>query len=89
MLRSTGGSLNWVISECDSGFLEHVVGTLSMVHSKAVFDKWGLEVEFDRSEPVSVDSAHCSQQDFLASKVGAFATCLAASRLTWGLDFLE
>ena len=89
MLRSMAGSLEWVTSQCDSGFLEHVVGTLSMVHSRGFFDRWGVEVEFDMSEPGAVDSAHCSQQDHLASKVGAFATCLAASRLTWGLDFLE
>eukprot|EP00972_Heterocapsa_arctica_P029344 4319488-Heterocapsa_arctica.AAC.1 len=68
MLRSIGGSLKWVISQCDSGFLEHVVGTLSMVHSKGFCDKWGVEVEFDMSEAGAVDLAHCSQQDYLASK---------------------
>ena len=70
MLRTIGGSLEWLTSQCDSGFLEHVGCTLSIVHSRGFFDRWGVEEEFGMSEPGAVDSAHCSQQDYVPGQQG-------------------
>ena len=86
--RSSPEIFVWALGQCDGSYYTHIQQTLKLIHSPAILYPCGLE-ELSSCDNRSPGDCQCVFQDAAAAHCGLLATSLAASRLRWGMDFLE